>query len=347
MRRWIKWVLAMLAAAIPLFLFVTILSLFGVGDRELQAVAASPGFGPEILKPYPESRLAIVTIEYGWWVFAHVLLCLVVAAYFAALLAGHAERESREVMPRLATVAAYIVAVIGVLAFLVLTPERNGAAVDTQFANLVISPFYYFLTGIGLSGQFPDHGGDPWLYLSLAALGPTAFGVLCVTLASGVFHNDIQNRRRFGSEGWEQDFAACLRSLKTYAAVLSLILVSSTLTARAYFHIVPNMLAAPSKDAPGAAAIYTVYSDFAGTLSTAVGLLFTMTLVAAFAPGLIVLLRDVSGAVRAQGQDGRQSLLEQLGLTDLRSSLSTLLRIGLTVASPALASPIAEVFQTL
>lgn len=347
MRRWICWVLCIIAAAIPLFLFVTILSLFGVGDRELQTVTEAADFNPAILRPYAAARLGIVSIEYGWWVFAHVLLSITVGAYFATLLAGHAERESKEVLPRMVTVGVFIVCLIGFLTFLVLTPVRSGGEVETQFANLVIAPYYYFLTRMDLSAQFADFGGDPWSYLSLSALGPTAFGILCVTLASGVFHHDVLCRRRIGTEGWEKDVAACLRSLKTYAAVLSLILVSSTLTARTYFHIVPNLLAPPSKDDPGAGAIYTVYSDFAGTISTASGLLFTMTLIAAFAPGLIMLLRDVSGAVRNQEEGNRQSLLETLGLTDLRTNLSTLLKIGLTIASPALASPIAEVFQSL
>ena len=346
MRQWIKWVLAIVAAAIPLVLFTSILSLFGAGDRELQALTRSEVFGPSILKPFPSSRLGIVTLEYGWWVFAHVLICITVAAYFATLLVGHTKRASREVLPRLATVAAIIAGIVGVVTYLTLTPNRSGGTIDAAFANLVVTPFYYFLTAVGMSDQFPGHGGDPWLFLSLGAVGPTAFGILCVTLASAVFHHDVQSRKAFGAEGWEQDYAACLRSLKTYAAALSLILVSSTLTARAYFHIVPKLLATPAKDAsdPG---IYDIYSDYAGEISTAAGLLFTMTLIAAFAPGLIVLLRDISGAVRERGQEGRHTLLEQLGLTDIRANLSTIVRIGLTVASPALASPIAEVFQTL
>lgn len=346
MQQWVKWVCAVLAAGIPLVLFTSILSLFGAGDRELLGLTASEEFGPAILKPFPPARLGVVTLEYGWWVFAHVLLCIAVAAYFATLLAGHAERQSRELLPRLATLAVIIAGIVGVLAYMVFTVDRSGPTIDAAFANLVVTPFYYFLTAAGLGDQFAGHGGDPWLYLSLGAIGPTAFGILCVTFASGVFHQDVQNRKPFGTEGWEQDYAACLRHLKTYAAVLSLILVSSTLTARAYFHIVPKLLAAPAKDAPDPG-IYKIYSDFAGEISTASGLLFTMTLIAAFAPGLIVLLRDISGAVRERGQEGRQSLLEQLGLTDLRANLSTILRIGLTVASPALASPIAEVFQTL
>lgn len=346
MRRWIKWVLAIITAGIPLVLFTSILSLFGAGDRELQVLTRSELFGPSILKPFPSSRLGIVTLEYGWWVFAHVLICMTVAAYFATLLVGHTKRTSREVLPRLATVAAIIAGIVGVVTYLVLTPDRTGDTIDAAFANLVITPFYYFLTAVGLADQFPGHGGDPWLYLSLGAAGPTAFGILCVSLASAVFHQDVQSRTAFGTEGWEKDYAACLRSLKTYAAVLSLILVSSTLTARAYFHIVPKLLAVPAKDAPDPG-IYKIYADFAGEISTAAGLLFTMTLIAAFAPGLIVLLRDISGAVRESGQEGRHSLLEQLGLTDLRANLSTILRIGLTIASPALASPIAEVFQTL
>ncbi|RVU36552.1 hypothetical protein EOI86_15295 [Hwanghaeella grinnelliae] len=346
MKQWIKWVLAIVAAVIPLVLFTSILSLFGAGDGELKGLTSSEAFSPAILKPFPSARLGIVTLEYGWWVFAHVLICMTVAAYFATLLVGHTKRASREVLPRLATVVAIIVGTVGVLAYMVLTPDRTGDTIDAAFAYLVMTPFYNFLTAAGLADQFTGQDGDPWLYLSLGTLGPTSFGILCVTLASANFHHDVQSRRAFGTEGWEQDYAACLRSLKTYAAVLSLILVSSTLTARAYFHIVPKMLAVPAKDAPDPG-IYKIYSDFAGEISTASGLMFTMTLIATFAPGLIVLLRDISGAVRESGQEGRQSLMEQLGLTDIRTNLSTILRIGLTVASPALASPIAEVFQSL
>ncbi len=347
MRDWATWTLCVLAAALPLAAFVLVLSVFSAGDQHLQNVIASKSFGDSILLPFPSSRLSIVSLEYGGWVFAHIVLCIAVASYFGTLFFAHASPAANGPTPRAATLLLYAASLIGTLAALTLSADRGGEVVLAPFADLIIAPFYYFLRAAGLSGQFSGFGQDPWIFLSVAVLIPTAFGILCVVAASGLFHHDVLNRRAAGEAGWEEDFAKCLLALKTYTGILSLILVSSTLTARAFFHLVPSLIAPPGAKPAPTDAIYIAYKDFAAVLSTATGVLFTMTLLASFAPGLILLLRDAGGIVKDHSHADRQALMERLGLSDLRSKLGSLLRIGLTVASPALASPIAEVFQTL
>jgi len=347
MRDWGHWFLCVLAAAIPLGLFIAVLSVFEAGDPYLQSVIRSQSFADIALKPFPASRLAIVTLEYGTWVFAHIFLCVAVTAYFGTLFAAHANATPGGVAPRAAALILYAGGVIAVLAVLTLSADRSGETVHSPFADLVVAPSFYFLRALDFSGQFGGFRNDPWIYLSVAALIPTAFGILCVVAASGLFHHDVQNRRSSGEEGWEEDFAKCLIALKTYTAILSLILVSSTLTARAYFHIIPSLMVPPGKEPAPTDAIYIAYKDFATVLSTGTGVLFTMTLIASFAPGMIVLLRDASGIVRDHSHTERHELMERLGLSDLRSKMTSMMRIGLTLASPALAAPIADVFQTL
>ena len=347
MPKGLAWVLSILAAAVPLVLFVVSLSIFETGDRYLETVIASEGFGPAILVDFPSARLAISTTRYGVWVFGHVLLCLGVSVYFFGLLRRRSASSTDGRFPWIGVLAAYAGGVIAVLAYLTLTPTRDVGSVETPFADLVIMPFYLFLEAQNMAGQFPGFGNDPWLYLATAVLCPTALGIVCVVAASGLFHHMVLNRKARGIEGWEDDVVKCLFSLKQNAAVLSLILVSSTLTARAYFHLVPGLIAETVGDPAQPSAIHAVYKNLADTLSTGTGVLFSMTLIAAFAPGLVNLLGELTQAAHVQKGDERHPLMERLDLADFRAKLTSILRMGLTIASPALAAPVVEALQTL
>ena len=120
-------------------------------------------------------------------------------------------------------------------------------------------------------------------FLSMALIVPTSMGIVVVVLATCSFHAGLFFGVRAGADAGQQTRDGMSTVLRHDFIALSAVLVSSVITARAYFNIPADMFSSDEH----AAAIF--YRELAQSLSAASGLLFSATLVAAFAPGFVAL----------------------------------------------------------
>ena len=120
-------------------------------------------------------------------------------------------------------------------------------------------------------------------FLAMSLIAPTSLGIIVVVLATCSFHSALFFSRSRWAERHRNALESAATILRHDLIALSIVLVSSVITARAYFTIAAGVFA--SADHVAAA----FYGDLAKTLSTGSGLLFSATLFAAFAPGVIAL----------------------------------------------------------
>ncbi len=333
----LRWAACVAFAAVPMVLYVSMTAIFGAGDRQLKNVLADDGFTTLTLVSFPDSKLGSLAFTFSIYSFVHVALCLSIAVYFIVMLLKHgARRPGGALLPLFLLLAsiAVLFAVLGIGAGLWPAPGADKASAGF---NMVIQPYLEFFGKFSAIFPFDRFDKDPLGFLALCVFLPPAFGIGCVILASGAFNMMVETRQRKGEDGWAQDFAASVNALQMQVALMSLVLVSSTLTARAYFQIVPSLIS------PQHADYYSAYAELSSNLATGAGIMFTLVLLATFAPGAIRLASELYDLKLASTNDAFDTLLNELNLADLSAKLSGLLRGFIAVAAPALAAPVMDV----
>ncbi len=324
-----QWAVCVCLSVAPLLLFLLVFWSFAIGDPALDAVlpeSKSPG---ALFVAYPAEHLRIGVLGYASYVFVHLLLCSGACFYYLqslrALPAGPAADRRFQV-------GFAVLFALGVcLAIVVLT------VTESVFADLVVVPFRHLSARTGVDDIFSPPAGTAAGFLYLAILLPTIFGTVTVVFASAAFHQVVFLRRGPAAATDAAPVKTAIPVLRVKMTVLSLILVSSVVTARAYFHLFPALLL------PEAKAEHQLYAELASTLSMACGLLYTATLVMAFAPGAAVLVARFLLPERGELSDSLQTSFEEFWKSSGFDQLKSILQAVLTLAAPALASPLLEI----
>lgn len=334
------WEIYVLLSVGPLALFLLFVWVFLGGDAPFVGVLADfDGLASAIA--FARNRIGIVILNYSTYCYVHTFVALGAMGYFLVALHNHGARTGRSTLFEI--VFATVFGLIACGFVVVLTANKSLLAFVTLsiFSDLYVEPGYELMNLLGLKGHLPGHGTDIRVALYIGVLVPTVLGIMAVAYATAAFHYVVCTRPLPGTAGWEAAYVACIATLKRNMTVLSLILVSSVLTARAYNFILPSLIA------PGETAALAAYTALATTLSFSAGMLFMATLAASFAPGIVLLLQDLYGAKRRASADHFGAVLKRLEIAGPLGQLRSLLRIGLTVLAPALASPFMDALANI
>lgn len=268
---WPGWLASVAFAVVPLVLFLAGLEIFTAGNVSTDGLVLKGG--PEdapILSALATGYGDISYFKYAVYVFVHILICLVVGLHFLSRLSVTNRRGP-----------ALLVGLI--FGAIVIAAVSVATATDTAFRGFMVAPFSDMLIKADAQAPAIAMGGEIHEFLTLALVTPTSIGILVVVLATCSFHAAIF----FGGPRQVESRQDVLNGLATMLrrdmVALSIVLVSSVLTARAYFAIPEAIFSSDDGEAA------KFYLELARTLSTGSGLLFSATLFAAFAPGFFAL----------------------------------------------------------
>lgn len=326
-----QWAMQVAFAIIPLALFLLVIWVFiGDGRHSVGQITDICSVGR---LDNPAVRLRAAMLNYSTHVYVHMIVCLVATCYFLMVMRNHARARS--------------LAIRFEIGFAISFTLIAGAAVVTMTASqllptrwmiiwgLYIGPFEQLANALQLNDKLSGSFWGPPSFFHVLVLVPTFFGLMAVVSCTSAFHYVVCSRRSMKTDTWQDDVVRCATLLKRQLTFLSLALVTSVLTSKAYLYLLPNLV----KD--GSA--LKVYSDLASTLSFANSMLFTATLLAAFAPGVVSLLRDLSRLSADEKRGGLTAILERLNISKPSGQLSGIVRVVLTLAAPGLAGPLMDV----
>jgi len=317
------WGFCMIAAAIPLAAFLVAIETLTTGGMIFDFAGTSDVWGDTRWAPDAAHRITIALFDYASLIFAHGLLSAGLAIYFMAKL-----RRYRYPVERWAICWAASLAVI----LLVFTACRE----DMAFRGFLIDPLVEVWSDVQ---RAPMRDAEARIWLEALLLLPVAMGIVVVVLGTAAFHAGIflPLRTRSGrpAAATVEEVSVDLR----YGLIaLSLVLVSSVITARGYLALVRGI----GREKDG------VLNGFLDTmthaLATGSGLLFSATLVAAFTPGVVVIAllraKDVGDDDEDSG-DLLTGLLANLGKTagGLRGAIQSLTAL----AAPAMVAPVMDI----
>ncbi len=323
------WLLCVTFAVLPLVLFLAIAEVFTAGSVAADALLSAETWENEaVFSPAVKGYASIFFFEYGVHVFVHVLACLVVGLYFLSRLTAQAACGPKVVLS-LAFAALVSLAVVAVI---------RG---DTAFSGYMIEPLSAILALTDAPLPAFAANGEAAAYLTLALLFPTTLGIFVVNLASGSFHALLFSPRLETEDKPAATISGLSKILHRDLVALSLVLVSSVITARAFFTLPAHFFVSPEH---GAAKFY---GQLAQSLSTGAGLLFSATLLATFAPGFVALmgLSDEASGPGAQATVLWSRLALNLGRVS--KNLKAVWRPIIAMIAPALASPLMDLFAKL
>lgn len=268
---WPGWLASVAFAVLPLALFLAGIEVFTAGGVSTAGLVLKDGSeDAPILSPLATGYGDISYFKYSVYVFVHILICLVVGLHFLSRLSVSKRRG-----PAL---------VIGlVFAAIVIAAAFVATGTETAFRGFMVAPFSDMLIKAGARLPAFAMGGEIHDFLTLALVTPTSVGILVVVLATCSFHAAIFFGRSRPAESRQDALNGLATLLRRDMVALSIVLVSSVLTARAYFAIPAAIFSSDDGDAS------KFYLELARTLSTGSGLLFSATLFAAFAPGFFAL----------------------------------------------------------
>ena len=118
--------------------------------------------------------------------------------------------------------------------------------------------------------------------LSMFVYIPQIFSIATLTVALAVAASVIGNLQQLTVQDWQKRFDDGVKSLQFCFYGLSAVLVTSTITATLFFQFPASLAAA---DTPAATAL----SEYARTLTVFWGTVYTLTLIATFAPAALIL----------------------------------------------------------
>lgn len=317
----LNWKTSALVATIPFFVFVCVLEAFSPQSLGLDGISLKTGASTTALSSAQfNAAMSLELLNYSVYVFIQAMVCLFAALYFLLLLNDSSKRNS--VLIFCAASSSFL---IGLLVWIVLEA--------TAFRSVMIEPLIDSISYLGAEKLPLGVWLSSWS-LPLLLVGPTAVGIFAVFLASASFH-----LRLFHTLEHDDRLAHLIhRVLKTDLMVLSLVLISSTLCARAFLHLIVPLLPPSGQGA--------VFNSVAQTASVASGILFSATMIAAFLPGVAVTL---FGGDEVSTGEGEESLISRIAKDWNLSTkkLGGIIQAILAVLAPALVAPVAEILQAL
>lgn len=321
--------LLVLAAAVPLLVAVLLLQLFGPQEGPLTATELAT-----LHTGLPSGRFLPGELTYVAVLAVHFCACLA-----ALWVARDLLRETHAGAGYARVAAAMAVVLMVCIPLGALVP---GATVYALTYGAFASEF----AGAGGASFFGEAGFAGISPLVLGMLLPTWAGVAAVAAIAAAAHAQL---RKFppalGDSGVARAaYVAVVHArLKRCLVVLSIVLVTSTVSASLFFHLPAGLPVA--KGTPQAALMERL-TAFASELSFFWGCIYTLTLAAAV--GLPILLFQQRVAVRVEqlaadlaAADEREGLLKAAVI----SGSADQLKFVTTLFAPLAAGPIANLFQ--
>ena len=336
--RW-RWTMCVAIAAAPLALFVVAVWVFMGSDRQLLSVSRMAGNLSTDLIAHAVARVDMAILDYSMYAYVHVIVSLAAMTYFLVVMLSHARarkiRISREIgiavsLALVVCLAIGIMTIKDLLPFATLPPVFSGLYVEPY-----LEPMKCLLGTLRPEEELSGRSWEPLGFLYVSVLGPAFAGVFAVVFCTSTFHHIVCSRRSTETER-RDDIERCVTVLKRQLTVLSLVLVSSVVVTRAYVDLLPSAL---DPDTSG----YKVYMELASSLTFAGSMLFTATLFAAFAPGVVVLLRGLTHL----SSDEKSAILERLNPRRFAGKFTGTVQAVLTLAAPALAGALLDLPRLL
>ena len=331
-----QWALHTAFAVIPFVLFLLVVWAFVGADQQLIPAAGVIGTPPPPkMIDYANARVGMAILDYSIHLYIHVLISVAAIFYFVLVICNHARARSFTIWFEIGY-AMLLTLVFGVVVIIVTIKDLSLPILW----RLYVAPFRDFFELFDLLDKLSGRFLEPSFFFYLSVIVPTLFGIVAVSFCTSAFHHVVCSRRPRGSDDWPGDIVRCVTVLKRQLAFLSLVFVSSVLTSRAYVRLPLSLIDPENKYE------YGFYSDLASTLSFSSSMLFTATVLAAFAPGVVLLLRDLTGLSSDEKRGGLTVVLERLKISKPISQIAGIARAVLTLAAPALVGPLVDLLST-
>ncbi|TQV71912.1 hypothetical protein [Denitrobaculum tricleocarpae] len=309
----------------PWRIFVTIVPLmiallalqFFVPDTELRATMAESWWQSQ-LKPAAYSG---GFIGYATAVSVHILICIVVIAFNLYHIRA-CEKSSRR---RLLSIAiAYLLLLSGLL---IATNHPGLAAYKITFLN-----FRELYAGSHLFDVLQT-------MLGVQVIVPTLFGIAAVIFAATGAESLFVDFDKEAPKLSEAELKAKIAILKRGFQSLSIVLVSTTIAAAVFFHLPARLYKEDGEK------IVTAYAD---EVTIFWGAIFTLTLIATYAPHLFRLRSLSKSYAKAlkRSADG-SGLPEWLSDTALFGNFKTHLTTLFTLLAPLITGSLSTIIQSL
>lgn len=310
-----------LITIVPLGLAVLLLQLLAPETTLLKGLSRTASLASLwSIEGYPSGL-----IGYAAAVCAHVLLCLSVIIYYCRCI--------RRFAPASSLFLTLFALAYGLVAATVVVGSYNPkvAAYLVTFANFeaLYPPDSAYLreTFFGVSRLY------------FAASVPTVFGILAVTFGAMASESLLTGLAFPPVAFTERQLERRIASFKRCFQALSLVLVSSAFTASLFFHLPIRLFKGKAQG---------LIEDYAGEISIFWGTVYTLTLLAAFAPQFLLLRRAVQEFVGTLEHAGpSETVPAWLQEKALFGSLTKQTAILFTLLAPLLTGPIGNVLQTI
>jgi len=225
-------------------------------------------------------------IVYAAMIFFHVTLCLCLIVLFWDRLRDFSKFLQRR---------AYVLMIIEASLFLAILAfywrstglyklsyiNIRGLLAKTCVLDDVLAPCVPDCVVDGVTRCVPDLDSVT-TKLSMFVYIPQILSIAALTVALAVAASVIGNLQQLTAQDWQKRFDDGVKSLQFCFFGLSAVLVTSTITATLFFQFPVSLAAA---DTPPATAL----SEYARTLTVFWGTVYTLTLVATFAPAALIL----------------------------------------------------------
>lgn len=339
--RWL-WAMYVAFAATPFALFLVTVWVFMGSDEQLHSVLATIDNLSLELVDHAVARADIAILGYSMHFYVHVIVSFTATFYFLLAMRNHARARSLKLRFEIGFATLFALVVCVVIAIMTVNRSLPFVTSWSVFSGLFIEPYLVVIKKILRATHTGDEllacSWEPTCLLYVSILGPALSGALAVIFCAATFHHIVCSRRQTDLDQWRDDIVRCVTMLKRQLTILSLVLVTSVLVTRAYVDLVPSLLD-PDKSA------HKLYSDLGSTLSFAGSMLFTATLFAAFAPGVVLLSRDLTHLPPDEKRDVLMATLKRLNISKPIGKITSVAQAVITLAAPALAGLVAEVLN--
>lgn len=330
-------------AASPLALFLVTVWVFMGSDEQLDSVSAMIDNPSHELVRDAVARFELAILNYSTYFYAHVIVCFSASYYFLAAMRNHARARSLTIGFEFGFATLFALVVCAAILILTVNKSLWFAKSLSVFSGLFVEPYRVLIKDLFLTLQ-PDvellsSSWEPTCLLYVLVLGPALSGAIAVVFCAASFHHIVCSRRSTESSEWWDDIVRCVAIFKRQLIVLSLVLISSVLMTRAYVGVLLPLLE-PDR------ITHKLYSDLGSILSFAGSMLFTATLLAAFAPGVVLMVRDLNRLHQDERRSALMSILTRLNVSKPIGKITGVAQAVITLAGPALAGLVAEVLSS-
>ncbi len=266
------WVICVAFSVVPLALFLICIEMFTAGGVDVSGLLGDAAWEKnKAFSPAVKAHASVSFFGYAIYIFAHSLISLGAIVYFLSRFAS-VKRFAMKVL---------ICVLFGmVVTLVVILVSANQSA----FQGYMVQPLSVVLTATSAAVPLASWNDSQTGFLLIALVFPTSLGIFAVLMATGSFHGALFFEPRQSGENRTRRLEVLAETMRHDLIALSIVLVSSVMTARAFFSIPAKFFD------PANIGLVAFYTELSQTLSTGAGLLFSATLIAAFLPGFLTIL---------------------------------------------------------